>query len=160
MKVEEKQGEEPAEPAEPEPTEAWNKHWRKHSEGNVSWNPRKKSGRKLTFWHLAVQCKVEPRAPLLPARSNDGFGGTTRLVQVQTGSPAKEQKAPRARSPQEEPAVPLWVKREIRFSSPRPSQQPGRSWLASTGAGVEAPGTHLQRLPGQAGRPARTPRSS
>lgn len=28
----------------------------------------------MTFWHLAVQCKVEPRAPLLPARSNDGFG--------------------------------------------------------------------------------------
>ena len=31
---------------------AWDEHSRKCNEGNVSWNPRKKSGRKLTFWHL------------------------------------------------------------------------------------------------------------
>lgn len=31
---------------------AWHEHSRKCNQGNVSWNPRKKSGRKLTFWHL------------------------------------------------------------------------------------------------------------
>lgn len=31
---------------------AWKEHSKKANKGNVSWNPRKKSGRKLTFWHL------------------------------------------------------------------------------------------------------------
>lgn len=82
------------------------------------------------------------------------FGGTARLVHVHTGSSGKEQKAPRARSPREERSVPLWAKGEIRFSSPSLSQQPGRSWVASTGAGVEAWGDAPAQNPRTGGRAA------
>jgi hypothetical protein len=71
------------------------------------------------------------RAPLFPARSNDGFGEQSAWFLSKLGAPQRSKKLPGPDPRRRKPAVPLWAKREIRFSSPsRPSSQEGAGWQA------------------------------
>jgi hypothetical protein len=98
---------------------------------------------KVDLLALAVQWKVVPRAPLPPARSNADLG-TSRSGSRPHRQPGKEQKAPSAPIPARGTRRPLWAQQEISFFPPSLSQNPGKG-CPRAGAGVEDPGTHLQR---------------